>query len=173
MKDIKNSDQPTGTVTRMDGESSLARLVAYWMDNCFTIPGTKLRVGWNPLLDLVPGVGDIVAVVISALTLVVAAQARVPAVVLVRMSLNILLNAVVGLVPVVGELFAFWFRPSQRNYELLQKHVSSDGQLRGASTWGDWVVVISLIGAVVTGLILLILAGAYVMIRLFHWMYGQ
>ena len=104
---------------------SLARLIALVMDGYFEIPGTKLRMGLNPLLDLVPGIGDVLAVVISAVTLVVAAQMRVPRVVLVRMSLNILLTAAIGLIPVVGEAFAWWYCPSERNYRLLQRHALS------------------------------------------------
>ncbi|HSP45190.1 MAG TPA: M50 family metallopeptidase [Chthoniobacterales bacterium] len=55
--------------------------------------------------------GDASAAVVSAITLFVAARNRVPKVVITRMGLNILVNALIGVIPGVGEVFAFWFRP--------------------------------------------------------------
>ncbi|GEM_PF-3256033 len=110
----------------------LPRLIAFFMDNLIEVPATKMKFGLNPIMDLIPGIGDAAAALISSATLYVAASLGVPKIVLARMSLNILLNAVMGIIPGVGEVFAFWFRPSQRNYELLQKHLAD--AKRGEST---------------------------------------
>jgi hypothetical protein len=90
---------------------ALPRIIALLMDDLFRVPGTKRRFGLNPLLDLIPAIGDASAATISAATLFVAARSGVPKVVIARMGLNILLNAMIGVIPGIGEAFAFWFRP--------------------------------------------------------------
>jgi hypothetical protein len=98
---------------------AVPRIIALLMDDLFRLPGTRRRFGLNPVLDLIPAIGDASAAVVSAITLLVAARNRVPKVVITRMGLNILINALIGIIPGVGEVFAFWFRPSHRNYESL------------------------------------------------------
>jgi hypothetical protein len=145
---------------------ALPRLVAFLMDNLFNVPGTKWKFGLNPLMDLVPGIGDAAAAVVSALTLYVAAQRRVPKIVLARMALNILLNSAMGILPGVGEAFALWFRPSQRNYDLLRAHLSADGPKKPAAH--HWLFVAGLIGAVLLVFILCVALGAWVFLLVFH-----
>jgi len=148
------------------GSDALPRLIALFMDNLFKVPGTKWRFGLNPLMDLVPGIGDAAAAVISALTLYVAAQYRVPKIVLARMGLNILLNSVAGVIPGVGEAFAMWFRPSQRNYELLQRHIAADAPRD--SEVHHWLFVLGLIAAVLVVFALCVAAGACLFFWVFH-----
>jgi len=147
---------------------ALPRLIALLMDNLFKIPGVKQRLGLNPFLDLLPVFGDGAAAVVSALTLFVAARYRVPNVVLVRMAMNILLNAVIGIIPGVGEVFAFWFRPSSRNFAMLQKHLSEQGERREASTREDWLFVTGLVGGVLLVFTVCIGLGTYFFYALLH-----
>jgi len=142
-------------------KDALPRVVALFMDSLFKIPGTKWRLGMNPIIDLLPVVGDGAGAVISALTLFVAARYRVPKVVLMRMGANILLNGVIGIIPGVGEAFAFWFRPSTRNYHLLQKHIAENRGSGPPSTRGDLLFVTAIIGGVLALFFLCIGAGAY------------
>src|SRR5450432_1413574 len=146
------------------------RIIAFLMDDLFRVPGTKRRFGLNPLLDLIPAIGDASAATISAATLFVAARSRVPKVVIARMGLNILLNAMIGVIPGIGEAFAFWFRPSHRNYELLKKHAGSE--LR-PSTKGDKIFVFAIIGLILLLFAALILAGMYVMLLLGQALFPQ
>jgi YebC/PmpR family DNA-binding regulatory protein len=106
-----------------------ARFIAYLMDNVLKVPGTKARVGINPFLDLIPVLGDSAAVVISALTIIEGFRRRVPKVVLTRMGVNVLLNGLLGTIPVVGEAFSFWYKPTSRNYQLLHR-VAGSGRNR-------------------------------------------
>jgi hypothetical protein len=154
------------------GADALPGLIALLMDNLIKLPGTTRRLGLNPFIDLLPVFGDGAAAVISALTLLVAARYRVPKVVLARMSVNILLNAVIGIIPGVGEIFAFWFRPSSRNYALLQKHLSEHGEGKGASTRGDWWFVIALAGGVLVIFGGCIVLGAWLFYVLLHAIFG-
>lgn len=144
-------------------------MVAFLMDNLIAIPGTKRKLGLNPLLDLVPILGDGASAVISSLTLFVATRCRVPKVVIAHMSLNILLNSVMGTIPGVGEIFAFWYRPNQRNYDLLKKHsIERDARMSAPSTRHDWLFVAALAGGVMIIALLCIAAGAYVLYLLIH-----
>lgn len=141
---------------------AVPRLIALFMDDLFPVPGTSRRFGLNPVLDLIPAIGDASAAVVSAITLFVAARSRVPKVVITRMGLNILINALIGVIPGVGEVFAFWFRPSHRNYELLKKHAPAAGGSTGTSTQGDRIFVFAIIGVVLSIFAVCVVAGLYV-----------
>ncbi len=94
-------------------------VVARVMDDLVRIPGTRLRIGLDPLMGLVPGVGDGVANIISALALFHASRGGLPHVVVMRMALNILVNGLLGAVPFAGDALSFWFKSNRRNYRLL------------------------------------------------------
>ena len=98
-----------------------AELLAKILDTTVKIPGTRFYLGLDPLLGLIPGIGDMIANLIGTVILVLAAQLHVPQVVMMRMSLNLLINGTVGAIPIVGDLFSIWFRSHARNAELLRR----------------------------------------------------
>src|SRR5207302_2447586 len=114
----------------------------------------RFRFGLDPLIGLLPGLGDTASAVVSALALVYAARCGLPKILLARMSLNILINEMVGIVPGIGDAFSFWFKSNTRNYELLQRHWGAPRRRRTS----DWVLV----GAVVGLLLLVVAAGMLV-----------
>jgi Domain of unknown function (DUF4112) len=116
---------------------TLFRWLALVMDDLLRLPGTRFRFGLDPLIGLLPGLGDTGSAIISALALVAAARRGLPKILLVRMSLNILINEAVGIIPIVGDAFSFWFKSNARNYELLKRHTAAPRR----STTGDWVFV--------------------------------
>jgi Domain of unknown function (DUF4112) len=128
-----------------------ARLIAYLMDNAFRIPGTNIRFGLDPIIGLLPGMGDTLGGLVSALVLVQSVQLGLPRVVIARMALNVIINSVVGALPIVGDAFSFWFKSNARNHALLLKHAHSR-----TSTRGDWVFV-----SVVIAIVLLVLASVF------------
>ena len=91
------------------------------MDNLLRVPGTQFRFGLDPLIGLVPGFGDTGSAIVSAMALIAAARRGLPKILLARMSLNILINEAVGIIPIVGDAFSFWFKSNARNYELSEK----------------------------------------------------
>ena len=101
-----------------------AELLAKILDTTVKIPGTPFYVGLDPLLGLIPGIGDMLANLIGTVILVLAARLHVPQIVLARMSLNLLINGAVGAIPIVGDLFSIWFRSHARNAELLRRAAS-------------------------------------------------
>jgi hypothetical protein len=123
----------------------LARLLAELLDRRFTIPGTDIRIGLDPLIGLIPGVGDAAANLMGFFIVVVGAQIGLPRIALVRMTANIALNAVIGSIPVLGDLFSVWFRSNIRNIRLLERHAAADR----VSTVADWSVVMGLLMAIV------------------------
>jgi len=128
---------------------AFARLLAQVLDRSIRLPGTDLRIGLDPLIGLIPGFGDAVASLAGSMILFLAAQLQVPKIVLVRMSVNIALNGVIGSIPLFGDLFSLWFRSNVRNGALLERHMAATGR---ASTFWDWVFVVGL-GAIIVGFI--------------------
>lgn len=97
-----------------------AELLAKILDTAVKIPGTPLYVGLDPLLGLIPGIGDMLANLIGTVILILAARLQVPQIVIARMSLNLLINGTIGAIPILGDLFSIWFRSHARNAELLR-----------------------------------------------------
>ncbi len=145
---------------------NVPRLIALFMDGLFALPGTKWKFGLNPFLDLIPVVGDTAAAVVSAVMLYIAAQYRVPKVVLARMGLNVALNSALGVLPGIGEAFAAWYRPNQRNYELLQRHIGPGAER--ASTATHWLFLVLLFAFVFLFIPLCLGAGVYVLLWTLH-----
>jgi hypothetical protein len=115
----------------------LFRWLALIMDNLLQLPGTKFRFGLDPILGLLPGVGDTASAIISVFALLQAARRGLPKIVLARMSLNILINEIVGIIPGIGDAFSFWFKSNARNYQILQAHVAQPQRARHS----DWIFV--------------------------------
>jgi len=114
------------------------RRVARLFDAQFRVPGTEFRFGIDPLVGLVPGIGDIASPLLTAAMLWHATKLRVPKIVLLRMVLNSLIDAGVGAVPVVGDLFDFAWRSSEWNMALLERYAIPG---REASS-GDYLFVV-------------------------------
>ena len=136
------------------GLESLFRWVALVMDELIVFPRTKFRFGLDPIIGLVPGIGDTASAVISALVLIQAARRGLPKILLARMSLNILINEIVGIVPGLGDAFSFWFKSNKRNYELLLAHSSAPRRARRS----DWLFVLTVLAI----LFVIVIAGIVV-----------
>jgi len=92
------------------------------MDSQFKIPGTNIRFGLDPIIGLIPGVGDITTFVISAYMVSTLAKNGASGYVLARMTFNIILDAIIGAIPFIGDLFDFGFKANQRNLTLMREH---------------------------------------------------
>ena len=115
----------------------VSRWIAKIMDDCIRIPGTDWRIGVDPLIGLLPGVGDSASAVPSLVIVGQAMRAGVPRLVLIRMMINILLNTAFGALPFVGDLFSAWFKSNRRNIELLERQART-GRKANA---GDYLIV--------------------------------
>lgn len=99
----------------------LAQL-AWLLDSSIPLPGTRFRIGLDPLIGLVPGLGDLLGVLLSSYIVREAARLGAPPSVLTRMAFNVALEGLVGLVPVVGDVFDAAWKANQRNLALLDAH---------------------------------------------------
>ncbi len=120
-------------------------LVARLMDSAFTIPGTNIRFGLDPLIGLWPGVGDGASALTSVMLLLKSVRYGLPRIVLARMALNVILNGTLGALPIIGDAFSFWFKSNERNYALLRQHAAKPT----GSTRSDWFFVLALVGGTV------------------------
>jgi hypothetical protein len=106
------------------------------MDSLFAIPGTRIRLGVDSLLGLVPVVGDIASQAVAAYLIWEARKLGVPKFTLWRMVGNTLIDTVVGAVPFVGDAFDVAFRANMKNLRLLQRHLEKQGYPTAAPAAG-------------------------------------
>lgn len=117
---------------------------AHLLDSTFRIPGTRIRFGWDPIIGLIPGLGDLATPVFSGLILLHGFRRRIPKVVQLRMLFNVILDAAVGLVPLVGDLWDFAWKANAKNLALLERHALAHTPV--AATRGDWLFVGAILG---------------------------
>jgi hypothetical protein len=104
------------------GHVRLRRLerLAWLLDR--SIPVGKFRIGLDPILGLMPGVGDAIGALLSLYVLYEGARLGAPAPILVRMAGNIVVETILGAVPVLGDVFDFVWQANSRNLRLLHRH---------------------------------------------------
>jgi len=95
--------------------------VAWLLDDCLRIPGTRFRFGLDAIVGLVPLAGDAVGFVVSAATIAKAARAGVSKPLLWKMGRNVAIDFFGSLVPIFGDAFDAVFKAHRRNFELLRK----------------------------------------------------
>lgn len=154
---VADEPQPPSGANRRLGEDPFIAFVSKMMDTAFSIPGTNIRFGLDPIIGLLPGLGDTAGAVISTVLIFQSARYGVPRVIVGRMALNVLLNTVLGAMPVVGDAFSVFFKSNARNYELLRKHAGTQQR----TSWADWAFVICILAAllIVTGLVIFAVLG--------------
>jgi hypothetical protein len=133
--------------------------LAYIMDGA--IPVGPWRIGLDPLLGLVPGIGDLISALISMAIVVRAVQVGIPRIAIARMVTNIVIDTLVGSIPVFGDAFDFAYKANLKNLRIYEqaRYVRRG---RTARHWGFFVALLLGIGAVVGGV-------AYGIVALIHW----
>lgn len=128
----------------LPADPALARVrrLAYLLDDSIRVPGVG-RIGVDPLLGLVPGLGDAAGSVLSLYILVEAARLGAPRPVLLRMAVNIGVEALLGAVPALGDLFDAGWKANARNVRILNAYLERPGATRRAS----WGFLLLLVGA--------------------------
>jgi hypothetical protein len=105
--------------------SKILQKLRYWshaLDNAIRIPGTEIRFGWDPIIGLVPWLGDAVTGLFSAMIVFHAFRLGIPRIVKTRMLINVFIDVVVGAIPLIGDAFDFAWKANRRNMELLEKY---------------------------------------------------
>ncbi|HEX4663551.1 MAG TPA: DUF4112 domain-containing protein [Terriglobales bacterium] len=92
------------------------------LDDIFHIPGTKIRFGLDPIVGLVPGLGDIITGLLSFLIVFAAWQRGLPKIAISRMVANIAIDTLLGSIPIVGDVFDTVWKSNRMNYNLLVRY---------------------------------------------------
>ena len=116
----------------------------------------------DPIVSLIPGIGDLLANLTGSLILLIAAQLGVPKIALARMGINVGINTILGAVPIFGDIISIWYRSNVRNVELLERYLARQSNRVELS---DWLFVIGLIVG------LLVLMGGLVVVAI--WLFKQ
>lgn len=90
------------------------------LDSSFRIPGTQIRTGIDPVIGLIPGVGDLAGAALSTYLVAEAARLGIPRRTVARMMTNVGIETLVGAIPILGDLFDVAFRANRRNVKLLE-----------------------------------------------------
>ena len=115
------------------------------MDSKFVISGTQLRFGLDPIIGLIPIVGDLIATAISGFIVLRCGKLKMPRIVLTRMSINVILNALIGAIPMLGDIFSLWFRSNERNLDLARAYLANPTR----PTRREWAAVLGLMAIVI------------------------
>jgi hypothetical protein len=115
-----------------NARARLARL-AWLLDSSIRIPGTSFTIGLDPLIGLVPVVGDLVGVLLSSYIVREAAALGVSKSILARMALNVAVEGIVGMIPFAGDIFDAAFKANQRNVRLLNAYLEQPVRTTRAS----------------------------------------
>src|ERR1043165_1082375 len=132
----------------------MAELLAKILDTTVRIPGTRTYLRLDPLLGLIPGLGNILANLLGTVILILTARLQGLQIVIARMSLNLLINGVVGAIPIAGDLFSIRFRSHARNAELRRRAArqphreTQQARLYVAGIIGGTIVLLLAIAAV-------------------------
>jgi hypothetical protein len=123
-----------GQEQRLEALRAAARL----LDSAFEIPGTGYRIGLDPIVGLVPWIGDLFSPLFTIGLLWLARDLSLPRVVQARMLFNVGIDTLVGMVPIAGDLFDFAWKSNNMNMALLERHAYEEHQ----PSAGDWLFVV-------------------------------
>ncbi len=144
-----SSDSVEIAVRRLDRVRSLTRL----LDSSIRIPGTGRTIGLDPLIGLVPWLGDAIGATLSAWLVWQSARLGATRATLVRMLWNVAVETLLGVVPLVGDLFDATWKANTRNLSLLERHLADPVATRSASR-RFWVVIATGVVGSLVGMIL-------------------
>jgi len=146
---------PTTRTTTTPGTTTdplaRARVLARLLDSAAGVPGTGIRFGLDPVLGLIPGLGDVAGAALSGYLVLLGARLGAPRAVVARMVLNVGIDAVVGAVPVLGDLFDVAWKANTRNLALLDRALERPAAARASSA--------AVVGGAVLALTLIAVAG--------------
>jgi hypothetical protein len=105
------------------------------LDDIFNIPGTQIRFGLDPLIGLIPGLGDAISGALSMMIVLAAWRRGLPRITLARMFANIAIDSLLGAMPIFGDMFDVWWKANRMNLKLLRLAQAESQRRR----WHDWL----------------------------------
>lgn len=122
------------------------RQISQLLDGAIVIPGTKQRIGLDPILGLIPGGGDTVSAALSGYIIIEAARMGLPREALMRMVSNLVLDTVVGSVPVLGDIFDVFSKANLRNMQIVESHAQAPDPSAKADKLFIALLIVGLLG---------------------------
>ena len=135
------------------------------LDSYFRVPGTNIRFGIDPILSLIPVVGELASPVFTAALFRHALRQGVPRIVMLRMALNALLDALIGAIPLVGNVLDVFWRANKANLALLERHARPGRPFRP----GDYAFVLGIVAVVVLVVAMAVAIGLWLVSLLWRW----
>ncbi len=133
------------------------------LDSAIGIPGTKFRIGLDPIIGLIPGGGDTVGLILSSFIVLEGARMGASKSTLSTMAFNILLETIAGTVPVVGDIFDVTWKSNIRNIELLEEHLKIARAEQKSNRWFALLLI--------AGLAIVFVACIAVSFYLLRWLF--
>jgi Domain of unknown function (DUF4112) len=121
------------------------RVLAKLLDNSISVPGTRFKFGFDAIIGLVPGVGDVLGAILSGYIVVEAARAEVPPLTLARMLVNIGIDTLLGSIPAVGDVFDAVWKSNLMNVALLEQHLGAPDAAARKKRGATRTIVLALI----------------------------
>lgn len=150
-------------------KAKASQVVAFLMDEILGLPGTKFKVGLDPVMGLLPGGGDMASGTISCVALFEAMRRGLPSRAIRQMMGNIMLNAGVGTIPVIGDIFSLIFRSNSRNRDIINRELAAlppEGQRKA-----NWWPIISVMLFMVMLIVGAICLNLFIWYSLTHWVF--
>lgn len=140
-----------------DAEARIHR-VTHLLDDIVKVPGTSQRIGLDPVVGLIPVIGDIIGALVGGWVVLEAARFGVPRIAVARMVVNVLTDLALGLIPILGIWFDVVSRSNAANLEIFRRHALDPD----ATTAGHQAFFVGLVLVIIGGIWLVVWA----MIRL-------
>jgi hypothetical protein len=121
------------------------KILGKLLDNSIPIPGTKWKIGLDPIIGLIPGIGDLIGAALSGYIILEAARADVPTITLMRMIVNVGIDTLVGAVPALGDLFDAAWKSNMKNAALLERHLGTATVVAGERRSATGVTVVAVL----------------------------
>jgi hypothetical protein len=155
---VPNSGEIFRAGERLPARDPWIAHLAHLMDGA--IPIGRWSIGLDPLLGLVPGIGDLIGALISMFIVARAVQAGIPRVAVARMTANIAIDTLIGSIPLLGDAFDFAFKANLKNLRIYEEALL-DRRAATARHWGFFVSLFLIAAAALVA----ILAGVFVLAR--------
>ena len=140
-------------------------LISRLLDQAFRVPGTRWRFGVEALVGLLPGLGDVLGSLVGAYGVWLSRQLGAPASIQARMLLNLGIDALVGAIPLAGDLFDFAFKAHARNYTLLSSWLAAPHETRRSSN--------AFLAAIILGLLVIMSATISIGVASVRWRHAM
>jgi hypothetical protein len=136
LQQARFGSSPGSTLAPGEFDENFARIeaLAKVLDSAVSIPGTKIVMGMDAVLGLVPVIGDAISGLIASYIIWEARRLGAPRWLVARMAMNTTLDTMVGSIPVFGDLFDVAYKSNLKNVALLKKHAEKNGARYGRRT---------------------------------------